>query len=331
MLLTFDPEITKSIHSRNTIIVNEDFILHNTEIVYDLVIANPPYVEIRKFDRSKIEKYAELYESILMGKSNIYILFIKKIIDCLELNGIAVLIIPTAFRMNMNAISCRKYMFKHCNIIDMINYGNFSSQVSQSVMILMIEKVREKPVNDSQNYVIDDNGKYLVRNSNEITVKSTGCIVRNGTFVWNQNKDNLTASETTMIVERGDPMAVEKGDLTRVSENAFVLYAANIGDKSVELLDVSKNRKYQYFSGSKLNLPTPFIAIKRITSDKINAILIREFPKKIIPENHVITISGNIEILERIYLQLSLSNFRRRATGSNMLSVGEVNDIVLSC
>ena len=144
---------------------------------YDLVIANPPYVEM-KYVGDKYKKTQ--WKEFIFGRSNMYILFIVKTISLLAIGGTAIFIIPTSFRINVSSARARKYLSDNCDIIETIDYGNFSKEVSQDVMIMIVKK--KHPISS------DASADAVDKPVAPITIDGLGCIVRNGTVMWNQQK-----------------------------------------------------------------------------------------------------------------------------------------------
>ncbi len=66
----------------NTLLLNIDYLLYTTNIKFDLIIGNPPYYVIKK------EKVNKEYLSYFEGRPNIFILFIIKSLELLNVNGI---------------------------------------------------------------------------------------------------------------------------------------------------------------------------------------------------------------------------------------------------
>ena len=122
-----DSNVLKNIpESKQLSIHNTDFLLATKQGFFDIIIANPPYVEMKHLPKNI---YKKDFGEFLYGRTNIYLAFIVKIIDLLIPNGIAVLIIPTSFKTNESASKTRKYLYANCEITHLHNYGNFTKRI----------------------------------------------------------------------------------------------------------------------------------------------------------------------------------------------------------
>lgn len=83
---------------------NENFINFNKNMMYDIIIGNPPYVRIQNLEKTCIDLIKSEY-NILSGSLDLYIYFILKCIDMLNDDGKLIFIIPNSFLFNK---SCSK-------------------------------------------------------------------------------------------------------------------------------------------------------------------------------------------------------------------------------
>ena len=292
----------------------KDFLLTNVKKGYDLILANPPYVGLRTVDKNISQQYKNLFGNIASGKSDLYILFTSKIIDCLADNGIAGLIIPNSFRTNASAKFCREKIYRECKILNIRTYDNFSKDVSQDVMILILrKKKRKKEIDHDDDYSFDADGNYMVSNSTS-TIGESNVNVKVGNFVWNEHKEGLR-------------------DIPKRS-TAFVLYSSNILPDGLKEIEPHDEKKQFYKGDFDKFLTAPFVAIPRICSKKspMRALLVEEDEienLKIVAENHIITISGDLDILKRIVETINSPNFERKIKSSNTISIKEIKNIVI--
>ena len=71
-------------------IKNTDFINHECNKKYNLIIGNPPYYVMKKCVDKKYYQY-------FTGRPNIFILFIIKCLSLLETDGILSFVLPKSF------------------------------------------------------------------------------------------------------------------------------------------------------------------------------------------------------------------------------------------
>jgi adenine-specific DNA-methyltransferase len=101
----------QNLYMKKIEIINTDFIKFNFQIKYDGVISNPPYLRHNLFNYSdKIYSSPNSFMSQISKTSNIYIIFLDKILSLLNDGGRAAVIVPTDW-MNANyGLSLKKYL-----------------------------------------------------------------------------------------------------------------------------------------------------------------------------------------------------------------------------
>lgn len=267
-----------------TRLVNKDTLLSPIKPVFDLVIGNPPYFELSKLSEKTRQRYGQKFIDIIQGRSNMYILFIKKAIEILKENGILCFVVPNSLKSSSSFSKVRDFISKTCSIIALEDLGPFSEDTSQNIMILVLKK-------GQSNKKFIHNGIFSL-NSSELNSKCIGdekISIFTGNVVWNQNKDKLA--------NQGLPL----------------VYSDNIDTKSNSL--VFKNRigeKKQYISLNYYQTfvkKGPFILISRSYSRQsgLKLCFIRD-EEEFALENHVNVIVGEVKILEKIFEILKSEN-----------------------
>ncbi|MDR2345022.1 MAG: Eco57I restriction-modification methylase domain-containing protein [Planctomycetaceae bacterium] len=131
---------------------------------FDIVIGNPPYIEISKKEQKII--FQEKYKEVLSGHYDLYIFFFKKGIDLLKNGGVNVFITPHTFTQYKQFINLRKWLYKNVNILEITD---------------RIESVFESAVVDNSISVLSKNNfqphtnftKYIYENSKLKKISST--------------------------------------------------------------------------------------------------------------------------------------------------------------
>ena len=114
---------------------------------FDVVIGNPPYLNIEKINSSFRSYYFNYYKSC-QGRTDIYIPFIEKGIKMIKKHGILSFIIPNAYiNQNYGEIS-RKMVISECNIIEILDLSEYFvfDEANVKNIILLIEKDKNKNV-----------------------------------------------------------------------------------------------------------------------------------------------------------------------------------------
>ncbi len=117
---------------------NEDFLLSDSNIHYDLVIGNPPYKKI--FDKKLLSRYRKLFND--SRADNIAAFFLEK---CLNLADNICLILPKYFLHNTDFETCREYTNQH-SINSIIDFGEkgFKGVLIETICLMVSNAYNSK-------------------------------------------------------------------------------------------------------------------------------------------------------------------------------------------
>ena len=123
---------------------NQDFFLWHTWFKdifdgggFDIVIGNPPYINVENLDE-KTKEYLFEHYSTCQGRTDIYIGFIEKAIALMNSNGRTSFIIPYSYtNQNYGELSRRLLAERHSieEIVDTSNYYVFDNAVVKNIII----------------------------------------------------------------------------------------------------------------------------------------------------------------------------------------------------
>ena len=254
----------------NVNIIKQNFINYKSNKLYDMIIGNPPYFVCKKTDIPKE------YDEYIIGRPNIFGLFILHSLSLLKHNGILALIIPKSFLNSIYYSKIRNYIKQTCTILKIDDYKDMNNFIDteQSTFGLVLRKNNLYKENTECSYSIILNDNYIFTdNSSKLkelfqgstTLKNMGFKVRTGQIVWNEHKEELTDDE----------------------ENTILVYNSNISnDNKFELKQFKNNEKKQYINyGGKID---PILVVNRGNGNsayKLNYAIVDKGPFLI--ENHL--------------------------------------------
>ena len=223
-------EAIKDKYDKETIsLLNENFLTYSTQILFDLIIGNPPYFIIKKMKEEKKEedkqleanKYDIKYNEWFDGRPNIFIIFILKSMDLLKDNGILCFVLPKSFINCLYYNKTRQRIYDHYEILDITECDDTYLETQQPTIVLTIKK----KTNDT---IKKKNDKYTLKKSNNLifgtptnitelkilyeeskTLHDLNFKVSVGTVVWNQCKDILVGK-----VDKTRPKKFKKKEST---------------------------------------------------------------------------------------------------------------------
>ena len=331
-------ESTRHLQNDNVALHNMDFLKYKTDVMYDIIISNPPYYVMKKEDVGKE------YRAYFDGRPNIFILFLIKSERHLNTGGVMSFILPKNFLNCLYYDKTRKFIaqyFKILHIVDCVDDKYIETQ--QDTINLIIQKSESiqkcESIQKSESIqkcgknsaFILENNKYTIFATPDIKQKITklyenssslfelGFKVSVGNVVWNQCKDILTDDATK----------------TRL------IYSSDIQDNKLIIKKYTNDDKKNYIN--KPGTTRPMIVINRgygVGEYKFNFSIINE-EKEYLVENHLNCIevkeNDNMprEMLLEAYKKIVLSLNNKKTTefiaiyfGNNAINTTELNHIL---
>lgn len=310
-------------------VVCQDFLTLEHQPIYDFVIGNPPYFEMKKKDHEDLLKR---YGEVLSGRANIYSLFFKASIDSLKPGGQLIYVVPTSMNNGSYFKNLRKFIVDNCNIdeINLLGDSEFEN-VQQNTMIIKLTKLKDGEINNG-NYVFTT-GKIMVfstkcqrleeLSSSGKTLEELRFDVFTGNLVWNQQKDFMSND----------------------TKHKPLLWASNIGDGKLEFPNpslITHEEKGQYVNDASnqftiSEITKKSIVLNRVTGAGANAKIrasIVDMPSGYYTENHVNYIvrgedcEYTLEELLKVLRSNETIEFIRMLTGNTQISKTELQKII---
>ena len=211
-------------------LISGDYLAYVPDAPYDLIVGNPPYVVVGK------ESVPPQYEEYMVGRPNLFGLFVVHAVSMLSVDGVLAMIIPKSFLNAAYYAKIRHYLKTAGTILRIVDFekdGGFID-TQQSTIGFVWRKTahdgspKECPysIRFNDNYVFSDNAAYLRELlEGSTTLKSLGLSVKTGNIVWNQRKPQLTDDATKTIL----------------------LYNSNIAKQNeIRLMEFANDEKKQY-------------------------------------------------------------------------------------
>ena len=207
---TISPALPSIIKPENQLeLYNNDYLICENDLLFDLIIGNPPYFVMKKGEVSK--EYYPYFD----GRPNIFILFIIKSLKLLNNNGILSFILPKNFLNCLYYNKIREHIITHYTIITIMDCDGEFIETKQETIIFIIQNKKDEDKRNNSYYIVV-NGytifgtKENIQNiielyQNSTTLSSLHCVVNVGNVVWNQVKSLLTDDNTkTRLIYSSD-------------------------------------------------------------------------------------------------------------------------------
>lgn len=180
-------------------LIHGDFLEYTPDRTYGCIIGNPPYFVL------PAESIPDKYREYMVGRPNIFGVFILHCLSMLEENGILAFIIPRSFLNAAYYSKIREYLKRNGDILSIVDFESESGgflETQQSTIGFVYRKTGPRePVECAYSMAFAaqwvfsedaDRLRALFRGST--TLAALGLSVKTGNIVWNQKKQLLTAS-----------------------------------------------------------------------------------------------------------------------------------------
>lgn len=106
---------------------------------FDIVIANPPYVQIKQIPWDNRKVYDTLYKSAV-GRFNLFYFFIELVAKLAKQGGLSVFIVPDRLLLNTQCNELRNWLLSEMTILEIDSFDEsvFDSAVVDSIIIFYI-------------------------------------------------------------------------------------------------------------------------------------------------------------------------------------------------
>jgi SAM-dependent methyltransferase len=126
-------------------LINGDFLRASTGPLFDIVIANPPYVRTQILGSGQAQALAKKFG--LKGRVDLYYPFLIAMTECLKDGGVLGVITSNRFLFTKSGDSIRKYLSEEYSILELLDLGDtklFDAAVLPAIFIGKKEKTGSK-------------------------------------------------------------------------------------------------------------------------------------------------------------------------------------------
>ena len=104
---------------------------------FDIVIGNPPYVQIKQISWDDRRRYEKIFHSAV-GRFNLFYLFIEKAALLEKKNGLTSFIVPDRIMLNTQCEKLRSWLLNEQRIIEITSFGSavFADAIVDSVIMI---------------------------------------------------------------------------------------------------------------------------------------------------------------------------------------------------
>ena len=168
---------------------------------YDLIVGNPPYFVCSKDDVPPV------YREYMVGRPNMFGVFILHALALLNPNGIVAFVIPKSFMNSAYYAKIREHILRTCRILDIMVFDQADFiDTEQETFGIFLQKGSgslDSPfvIRMDNNWVMTENAERLrALLAGSTTLKALGYSVKTGSVVWNQHKDKLSDDATKPLL-----------------------------------------------------------------------------------------------------------------------------------
>lgn len=158
-------KLNKKQYPPNIKIIRDDFLefAKNTNEKYELIIGNPPYINIKNMDKDSIQKAKEIGEMYKLSGSlmkNIWVAFVLAAVSCLEKGGIIFFVLPMEFLQVQYAEKIRLFLEAHFDTIHILTFKErmFPDIEQEACLVYLTNDFNNQPSINFKIYMELDSG-----------------------------------------------------------------------------------------------------------------------------------------------------------------------------
>ncbi len=217
---------------------------------FDIVIGNPPYINIESLNLT-LKKYLFKNYKTCSGRTDIYIAFIERALELIKFkNGSFAYIIPFAYTNQKYGEKSRKLLVEKYQIKEIVDFSNYYVFESAAVKNIILRVVKDKNINNkSVIKIIKSNDDFINKEHNESEVSQE---------VFSRLKDTrLETKDIYSLLYLKDKLNEESlkfEDICYVAYGARLNHKNNGNGKSFYITETKKSDSQKpFFEGKNIS------------------------------------------------------------------------------
>lgn len=297
---------------------------------YDVIIANPPYFEMKLSPEQKIQ-----FKEIVSGRANIFALFFQQAIKLTKDGGYIGFIVPPSLNAGAFFKNLRSYILTHTEIVhlELIRKSSHFIDAQTAVQVIVMRKTYQPTTNKTHVFslktptgettVLTEDSQMLEKNwKNKTSLYDLGYVAITGTIPWNEFKDELSEARTT-------------------SNSVPLIYAKDISNiNTIKLNPALASRRY-LTTNNKAPIHEEAILVNRIVGSlespslrvakfggKTHSFFAENHVNVILPHNDFTPKISLDELYNRIITDKELVDYIKALTGNTQISAKELSYLI---
>ena len=287
---------------KNVSCYNDDFLFSECHKKYDLIIGNPPYVELVYSFYPPNLKYAfkKIYAKKGQGRVNLVHAFMDRSFELLKRSGVIAFLLPSTILSSPWYNEVRKIIYENYSIKTFIPDVRFKG-VAMTVSLLVIKKNK-----NGSDFIVKKGDVYQIgtMSFDGKTIKELGFKVGIGKYCWNHYKPQLN----------------------KEGIGPKLLYSSYIRENGIVVTENKNEEKKPYINVAEPTIIKNAIVFPRSNGKKLKMQFIEN--NTFVFENHIVYITGVKEGLKELFSYLN-DNKDRIITlfNSSLLTKSEVESV----
>jgi len=297
-----DKDIFESIDIEDVSCYNDDFLFSECHKKYDLIIGNPPYVELVYSFYSPNLRYAfkKIYAKKGQGRVNLVHAFMDRGFELLKRGGVIAFLLPSTILSSPWYNEVRKIIYENYSIKTLIPDVKFKD-VAMTVSLLVIKKEKS-----GYDFIVKKGDVYQIGNMSidGKTIKELGFKVGIGKYCWSHYKPQLN----------------------KEGNGPKLLYSSYIRENGIVVTENKNKEKMPYINVAEPTIIKDAIVFPRSNGKKLRMQFIEN--NAFAFENHIVYITSVKKRLKKLFSYLNDNKDRITALfNSSLLTKSEIENV----